>query len=372
MYDLTVIIPTFNEESNIRNIIMAVDAVFHEHALNGQILVVDDKSSDRTISVVNDLKRTHENVDILVREHDHGLSQSVADGFSHAASEIFIVIDADFSHPPALIPRMYEEIRKGNDIVIGSRYMKGGGIKKWPLRRKVISTGATFLGRLLFPEISDPVSGFFAIRKSVLTHTSLKPRGYKILLEVLGKGIWENDIEIPFEFVDREIGSSKLRVKTILDYIWQVTDITLYSFTHHGSAAWREWKKIFKFGIVGISGILVNESVLIYLKEFIGFSIPVANLFSIELAILNNFLWNDLWTFKSEKEHKLSRRWFRLTSFHLVSAGGAVINFSIVNFFPVIFGLGEKADYRILNILGILTGFIWNFMVNRRVTWTRK
>ena len=136
MYDLTVIIPTFNEEANIRNIVMAVDAVFHEHSLHGQILVVDDNSSDATISIVHELKRTKENVEILVREKDHGLSQSVADGFSHASSDVFIVIDADFSHPPVLIPRMYEEIRKGNDIVIGSRYMEGGGIRKWPLKRQ--------------------------------------------------------------------------------------------------------------------------------------------------------------------------------------------------------------------------------------------
>jgi dolichol-phosphate mannosyltransferase len=251
MYDLTVIIPTFNEESNIRNIIMAVEKVFKEHSLNGQILVVDDNSSDDTIQIVKELKVREENVDIIVRMNDQGLSQSVVDGFSHARSEVFIVIDADLSHPPSLIPQMYEEIRKGNDIVIGSRYMEGGRIKKWPVKRRVISLGATFLGRLLFPSITDPVSGFFAVRKSVLVHSPLKPRGYKILLEVLGKGIWDNNKEIPFEFVDRNIGSSKLKIITIFEYAQQVFDIIIYSFTHHHSAAWREWKKIFKFKLSG-------------------------------------------------------------------------------------------------------------------------
>ena len=122
---------------------------------------------------------------------------------------------------------MYDEIRKGNDIVIGSRYMEGGGIKKWPLKRRIISIGATFLGRLLFPDITDPVSGFFAVRKEVVDKAPLKPRGYKILLEVLGKGTWEKDKEIPFEFIDREIGSSKLKIKTIIEYAQQVADITL-------------------------------------------------------------------------------------------------------------------------------------------------
>ena len=368
MFDVTVIIPTFKEEANIRNIVTEVDAVFTRNNLNGEILVVDDNSPDGTISIVNEIKKTKLNVNIIVRLVDHGLSQSVAEGFVQASSDILVVIDADLSHPPALIPTMYHEIMGGYDIVIGSRYMDGGGIKKWPLKRRVISLGATFLGRLLFPDISDPVSGFFAIRKSVVADAQLKPRGYKILLEVLGKGTWEKDKEIPFEFVDREIGSSKLKLKTIIEYAQQVIDITLFSFLHHESAAWREWKRVFKFGLVGISGIVVNMGVLWYLTEFVGFYYLVSSLFAIELAILNNFVWNDLWTFKEGASHKLSSRWHRLISFHVVSAGGLVINMGILYLLTSVGGV----YYLISNIIGILVGFGWNFMVNRRVTWTRK
>jgi dolichol-phosphate mannosyltransferase len=247
MYELTVIIPTFNEESNIERIISEVDLVFHQSKINGEILIVDDNSPDRTIALVNTLKKTKANLNILIRTTNHGLSQSVVDGFIHAASEIFIVIDADLSHPPALIPTIYDEVKAGHDIVIGSRYMKGGRIKEWPLKRKVISLGATFLGRVLFPTVSDPVSGFFAVQKIVVAEAPLKPRGYKILLEVLGKGNWEKSKEIPFEFVDREIGSSKLKFKTIIEYARQVLDILVFSFCHAHSAMWREWKKIFTF-----------------------------------------------------------------------------------------------------------------------------
>jgi dolichol-phosphate mannosyltransferase len=367
MYNLTVIIPTYNEKANIRNIVMAVDAVFHERSLHGQILVVDDNSSDGTISIVNELKRTKENVEILIRDKDHGLSQSVADGFSHASSDVFIVIDADFSHPPVLIPRMYDEIRKGNDIVIGSRYMEGGGIKKWPMKRRIISIGATFLGRLLFPDITDPVSGFFAVKKQVVKNAPLKPRGYKILLEVLGKGTWETAREIPFEFVDREIGASKLKIKTIIEYAQQIVDIAVYSLSNHTSAGWKEWENVIKFGIVGFSGIIVNEGILIYLKECTGFSIPAASVFAIEISILNNFLWNDVWTFRSGKEHSLSSRWQRLASFQGVSVGGAIINFAVLNILALMLGI----DYRISNIAGILIAFVWNFLINRNLTWKK-
>ena len=367
MYDLTVIIPTFNEEANIRNIITEVDTVFIENNLNGEILVVDDNSPDGTVSIGREIATTKTNVKIIVRLADHGLSQSVVEGFVHASSDILVVIDADLSHPPSLIPVMYTEIMNGNDIVIASRYMKGGGIREWPVKRRIISLGATFLGRLLFPDISDPVSGFFAIRKCVVANAQLKPRGYKILLEVLGKGTWEKDIEIPFEFVDREIGSSKLKLKTIVDYAGQVISITLFSFLHHESAAWREWKKVFKFGLVGISGIVVNMCVLWYLTEMAGFYYLVSSLFAIELSIINNFIWNDKWTFRSGISYNLSNWQHRLVSFHAVSAGGLVINLGILYLLTSIGGI----YYLISNIIGILVGFGWNFIMNRRVTWTK-
>ena len=368
MYDLTVIIPTFKEESNIAAIIREVDAVFSKNAINGEILVVDDNSPDRTIGIVRELQKTTPHLSLVVRNEDHGLSQSVVEGFKKAQSDIFLVIDADLSHPPDHIPEMLAEIRAGNDIVIGSRYMEGGGIKKWPLKRRIISKGATFLGRLLFPEIRDPVSGFFAVKKSVVEHAELKPRGYKILLEVLGKGTWKTAKEIPFEFVDRAVGSSKLGLGTIIDYAAQVIDNARFSWNHHDSVVWQEWKKLFKFGIVGLSGIVVNEGVLIYLKEYIHFTLPVASIFAIELSIVSNFIWNDLWTFKSEQQHALGYRWQRFISFQIVSIGGAIINFIILNVLATLIGI----DYRIANILGILVAFAWNFMINRRFTWIRK
>jgi dolichol-phosphate mannosyltransferase len=367
MYDLTVIIPTFKEESNIGTIISEVETVLSRNAINGEILVIDDNSPDRTIEIVRNLKKSKPNLNLIVRKEDPGLSQSVVEGFRQAQSDVFLVIDADLSHPPNHIPKMLAEIRAGNDIVIGSRYMEGGGIKKWPLKRRIISKGATFLGRLLFPEIRDPVSGFFAIKKSVVKHAPLKPRGYKILLEVLGKGTWKTAKEIPFEFVDRAVGSSKLGLRTITDYAAQVIDNARYSWNHHDSVVWQEWKKLFKFGIVGLSGIVVNEGVLIYLKEYIQFTLPVASIFAIELSIVSNFIWNDLWTFKSDQQHALGHRWQRFISFQVVSLGGAAINFVILNVLASYIGV----DYRIANIVGILIAFAWNFWVNRRFTWKK-
>ena len=262
---------------------------------------------------------------------------------------------------------MLAEIRAGNDLVIGSRYMEGGGIKKWPLKRRIISMGATFLGRLLFPEIHDSVSGFFAVKRSVVEHAPLRPRGYKILLEVLGKGTWQKAKEIPFEFVDRATGSSKLGGRTIIEYAEQVIDNARFSWNHHECIVWQEWVKLFRFGAVGLSGIIVNEGVLIYLKGYVQFSLPVASIIAIELSIMSNFILNDTWTFKTEQQHAMPHWWQRLLSFQVVSIGGAAINFIILNALAAFAGI----DYRIANLLGILVAFAWNFWVNRRVTWKK-
>jgi dolichol-phosphate mannosyltransferase len=367
MYYVTVIIPTFKEEANIGRIISEVDTVFKQHAINGEILVVDDNSPDGTIAIVNEQKKTRPNLNLIVRQSDHGLSQSVADGFVHASSDIFVVMDADLSHPPALIPTIVSEIRAGYDVVIGSRYMEGGGIKKWSLKQRIRSISGTFFGRLLFPDISDPVSGFFGMKKSVVANASLKPRNYKILLEVLGKGTWVKDKEIPFEFVDRESDSSKLRLKTIIEYAQQVIDIALFSISHHESAAWKEWKRVFRFGLVGLSGIFVNMGVL-KLLLMVNISEYIALFFAIVLSILNNFLWNDVWTFKASPQKKVTSIRQRLCSFCTISAGGAIINYSITILLKQLLGI----NIYISDLIGILIGFSWNFLINRRFTWGRR
>ena len=132
-YEITVIIPTFNEEVNIANIIEAVNSILSANNICGEILVVDDESRDKTIRIVQDLTLKFNNLKIIVRHADHGLSQSVVEGFKQANSDILLVIDADLSHPPILIPRFYEEIKKGADIVIGSRYTRGEELNSGPL-----------------------------------------------------------------------------------------------------------------------------------------------------------------------------------------------------------------------------------------------
>lgn len=366
-YELTVIIPTFNEEINIARIIEAVNSTFSLNKIRGEILIVDDESRDKTIKIVEELMLKYNNLRIIVRHTDHGLSQSVVEGFRQANSNTFLVIDADFSHPPALIPRFYEEIKKGTDIVIGSRYTHGGGIKQWPLKRRILSLGATGLGRILFPEVTDPVSGFFALKKKVISGAQLHPRGYKILMEVLGKGKWNSFIEIPFTFSDRQNGESKLTFCIITDYIKQILNIAKYSLAFRNNHAWTEWEKIGKFCFVGLSGVLVNVGSLYLFTEYIGLYYIISSLVAIEISILSNFLLNDYWTFKlKDKADKYTQNRFkRFFSFQCISIVGLIINIGILYFLTNFFGI----YYLVSNLIGIVIVFFWNYLMNTQVTW---
>ena len=368
-YDITVIIPTFNEAENIENITGTISGILADKGINTEILVVDDNSSDGTIDIVTRLQEEIPGLNLIVRTEDHGLSQSVAEGFENAQADIIQVIDADFSHPPDLIPDFYNSIKEDNfDVIIGSRYMKGGDIKNWPLKRRIISLGATAFGRILFPEITDPVSGFFAVKKNVIANARMKPRGYKILMEVLGKGSWEKVKEIPFTFKDREEGESKLKLSTMADYLLQCTDIGIYALKNHETYAWKEWKKIIKFGLVGASGIVVNTGILYGLTEYLGIYYMISSLFAVETAIITNFILNDTWTFDGSNKSHMGKRWKRFISFQMISVCGVAINMA------VLFALTEFAGiyYLISNIAGIIIAFIWNFLVNRHVTWKKK
>ncbi len=364
-YDMTVIIPTFNEEGNIAAIIDAVNGVFQRSGIRGEILVVDDSSRDRTIPIVEEIAGRDGNVRLIVRKEDHGLSQSVVEGFSEAHSDILQVLDADFSHPPELIAHFYEAIQGGADIAIGSRYMKGGDIEQWPLKRRIISLGATAFGRMLFPEVTDPVSGFFAVRREVVAGAPLAPRGYKILMEVLGRGRWHSFVEIPFVFKDREEGESKLRPDTMVDYLQQCAGIARFSVTRRAGPVWDEWTKILRFGLVGISGIFVNMGLLYALTEVAGLYYLVSAAIAIEVSIVNNFIWNDAWTFKSARDLRLERKISRFGSFQAVSVGGLVINMVILYLLADVAGI----YYLVANLVGILIAFAWNYGVNRHLTW---
>jgi dolichol-phosphate mannosyltransferase len=181
---------------------------------------------------------------LIIRSHNPGLSPSLYEGIINAKSDLIQCIDCDFSHPPEKIPVFYNILKQGEyDMVIGSRYVRGGEVSNWPALRKALSSGAAIFSRLLIPHVKDSGSGFFAINRHILEDTLLSPRGFRMGFEILGKAHWTQVLEIPIVFKDREFGQSKLKGEIIFDFLIQCGSILHYNFIAKKSYnVLRAWK----------------------------------------------------------------------------------------------------------------------------------
>jgi len=225
MADFTVVIPTYNERENVEKLVKHFLTMFDKQKLKGELMIVDDDSPDKTWEVVKKWEKKDPRVRLMHRKGKKGLASAVIDGFEKAKSSTLLVCDADFSHDYSIIPTMVSLIEKGEDIVVGSRFVEGGGIAGWPARRLLVSRGARLISRIMLGiGVKDPMSGFFALKKSVFEKVKgkLRPQGYKILLEIIVRSGSDKVKEVPFVFKDRELGKSKLSGKVMGEYLKMV------------------------------------------------------------------------------------------------------------------------------------------------------
>lgn len=215
---VSIVIPTYNERAGIEHIIKRISDTFQEADLEGEIIVVDDDSPDKTWEFCESLKDKYP-LRVIRRVGKRGLSSAVIDGWKSAHGDILGVMDADGSHDPSIIPQMVESIESGEcQLAIGSRYIPGGGTEGWPWFRKFASKTAILFARPV-TKIRDATSGFCLFKKEVIEDVDLDPVGWKIVLEVAIKGNYDNYKEFPFVFKDREKGKSKLGKGAILNYV---------------------------------------------------------------------------------------------------------------------------------------------------------
>ncbi len=216
---LSIIIPTYNERENIAPLVSRLEkALESEH----EIIIVDDNSPDGTADAVEKLRRDYPALRLVKRAGKKGLTSAVLAGADAAKGESLVVMDADLSHPPESVPSLASAL-ESSDLVIGSRMMKGGGVEKWPIHRRMISKGADSLARLVLGiKCSDPLSGFFAVRKSVLAGTRLRTKGYKLLLNILADNRSIRVAEVPYMFRDRFAGKTKLGASEMLNFVFDL------------------------------------------------------------------------------------------------------------------------------------------------------
>jgi dolichol-phosphate mannosyltransferase len=199
--------------------------------VDGDLIIVDDNSPDGTGQVADDLASRYP-IHVVHRAGKLGLGTAVVEGFKASDAEIVGVIDADLSHPPALVPRMLQAMRDtGADLVIGSRYIPGGGTGDWPLSRRLMSRFACLLAAGLTP-VRDVTSGFFLIRRDLAKGVTISAGGFKICLELLIRAEPTLVVEVPYVFQTRTAGESKMNLKEALGYLDQLRDLRAYRREH--------------------------------------------------------------------------------------------------------------------------------------------
>ena len=221
---ISIIIPTYNEAKNIADLVMRIKASLSEKY---ELIIVDDGSPDGTGAIAEKLAQEFP-IKVIHRAKKLGLASAVLEGFKVASGDLIGVMDSDLSHPPEIIPQLIKNMKEqGADIIVASRFAKGGGISNWP-KIRLLSTNIAMLSVRLLTSVQDPMSGFFILKTDVIKDVNLIPRGFKILLEILVKGRYKKAIEFPFLFIDRVYGKSKLDTKTYMEFAAQLTDLYLY------------------------------------------------------------------------------------------------------------------------------------------------
>ncbi len=357
---LAVIIPTYNERENLPELIYRIENCLKKMK-DFEIIIVDDNSPDGTGEIAEDLAKSYSNIKVVHRPRRMGLASAIIDGLRHTNAELIAVMDADLQHPPELLPILIDKmINDDAEVVIASRYCPGGSVGNWSLLRQIISKVATKIARILIPRISnvsDPLSGYFVVRKDVIENVNLNPIGMKILLEILAKGKYSKVCEVPYKFLPRERGRSKLNLGTYIQYLKHVFKIAKET---------GEVLRFLKFCTVGLSGILVNEGLLWVLTELMKIYYIISSLISVEVSILSNFTFNELWTFKDRIKSRRARKvLMRIMKYNIVSLGGLVINVMTLWFLTSFC----KMHYLISNIFGIILATAWNYSLSVSWAW---
>jgi putative flippase GtrA len=354
-----VVVPTRNEADNVDPLLDALESVVGH--LDVEVLFVDD-SDDGTPAVVGRrILHGGLRIELLHRDPDEradGLGGAVAAGLARARGRWVCVLDADLQHPPALIPRLLAEgIGSGADVVVASRYCGSGGASPLGALRGAISHGSAALARLLFPRrlrgVSDPMSGFFLVRRERLQVAELRPHGFKILLEILARHR-ASVREVPYEFGVRHAGESKASVREGLRFLRHLARLRLGERN----------ARLARFAVVGASGVVVNTAVLFGLSWFLGLHYLAWAFVATQVSILWNFCLSEIWVFRGRGgDRRVSDRLLPFL---------AVNNLAMAFGGPLLFVLASLVgiEYLLANIISIGLLTIARFAAADTLIWS--
>lgn len=352
---VTIVLPAYNERENIVAAVKAIDAAFASHDRSWEVLVVDDDSPDRTWEVVERLGDRR--VRCYRRLDRKGLSSAIVDGLSLGQGERLVVADADLQHDLGRIPDLVRALDR-HPLAVGTRYAAGGGAAGWSKLRLIFSRVATVACQLaLGIRCSDPMSGFFAIRRSAFQEVAprLNPRGYKLLMELLYALRPESIGEVPYVFSPRRAGDSKLSPQVAWDFLLSLLELLSRRLVS---------ARFVKYATVGLTGVAVQYA-MFYLvwRQVVGDEPATAA--AIASAACSNYLINNWWTFRDRRHHGTAEIIRGLVLFLLISGTGALINQAVTWYLHELHAL----DLVLTMAAGIVVATVWNYFLNLDLTW---
>jgi dolichol-phosphate mannosyltransferase len=374
--NFSLIIPTYNESENIKIYLPLLLSVLENTTASFEIIVVDDNSPDLTWQVASEFSKIDSRIRVLRRFHGRGLSQSVLAGMEIAKGHYLGVIDADMQHDENILSQMLDAIQN-YDIVIGSRMVSGGGYGNFSfIRRKISVLGTYLVQNILSLPISDPLSGYFIIRREIFesTASSINPRGFKILLEFLSR-CRERDVkEIGYIFRNRKNGVTKLSPSVVEGYLAALVDL--------GFGNYFSWTFV-KYGIVGVLGVGVNLIGQFFGNKILGlekhnftqdgYLVPgLAVGLGFILSLFHNFWLHNTWTFESQKKNGIIRIGKGFVLFLFVSLFGLMIQVSVWKYSHKLlsyFFSPEGVLTYFCNLFGIFAATVGNYYLNKNFTW---
>lgn len=358
--ELTVIVPTLNERNNIVPLLDLIDTALEGVAW--EVIFVDDDSRDGTADAVREIARRDARVRCLQRLGRRGLSSACIEGVLACASPYVAVMDADLQHDERLLPQMLHVLKnEPYDLVVGSRYVDGGGLGGWDERRATISSLATRLSRVICKaEIADPMSGFFMARREVFEAAlrKLSGEGFKILLDLLAsspKPVRQK--ELPFQFRQRQHGDSKLDTLVAWEFGMLLADKLIGHIVPVRFAL---------FAFIGALGLVLHLGVLWSSLTLLGTSFVTAQAMATALAMTFNFFLNNLFTYRDQRLR--GARLIRgLASFYLICGVGAFANVGVASYV-----FAAHNAWWVAGISGVVIGSVWNYAVSSVFTWNRR
>lgn len=357
--ELTIVVPTFNERGNVERLVQLLDACLV--GIAWEVIVVDDDSPDGTAALVRTLGRRDGRIRCLQRLGRRGLSSACIEGMLASTAPFVAVMDADLQHDETLLPRMLDILRGGDaDLVVGSRYIGTTEVPGWNERRRLISRAATRLGRqALHVELSDPMSGFFMLRREALERSvrQLSGIGFKLLLDIVVSAEMPLRVrELPYRFRPRNVGESKLDARVGIDFILMLIDKLIGVLIP---------PRFVLFGFVGGLGLFVHLAVLWLVFRFLDESFVAGQTAATLTAMTFNYALNNELTYRDRRLR--GRDWLRgLLVFVLACSIGAAANVGVAAQLYV-----GHTPWFLSAIAGVVVGAVWNYAVTALYVWKR-